>query len=85
MESNWRWNVWNLGLTTFPVDLVAELRTPIPPWTHVGAAFGKPTVIYWLIRNLSPISGILPYGGEVRFNLGGLPFPFGFDVLPDQT
>lgn len=83
MESEWRRNVWEYGLTQLQVPLIATLRTPTDAVaiyqkyrTPSGNGFG------YVYPN--------PFGYETYGYILGpgthfseLPFPYGIDVLPD--
>lgn len=92
MESNWRFNVWEVGWANSQITLVAELRTPIP------LSFPPGAFVYYVARGftgsgparyeLVPGQQIgLPQNGWVLLGptIDNRPFPFGYDVLPDRT
>lgn len=87
MESNWRFNVWDLGITSTTVELIARLREPND---FVG---GVVTGAYISKMPESPNAGVVwfLYQGSSFLNAGGIVlapnpkpnFPFGWDVLED--
>lgn len=92
MESNWRWNVWDIGWSDSSFELVGELRTPIPitfpPGVfafYVGVRpriFGLPYAQFVRGSDIgAPFSGWVP----LFTNTPVQPFPGPFDVLPDRT
>lgn len=85
MESNWRWEVANQGLTGYtagpglpPVKLCARL--------YEGIGYTD-WIVDWRIPNAGwyvriPDDNSTPYTYGVIFGLSG-PFPFGLPVPPD--
>lgn len=83
MESNWRWNIWQYGVTGLFIRLVATLRTPsiYGEAIFVGGPFAPQGTYRFLRRVSTPVDqGYLP-DGPAFVNPG--KFPFGFDVFPD--
>lgn len=81
MESNWRFNVWELGFSGSTIRLAARLRGyPFPIWVTLiepdvntrwqGFILGFDPTFGWqsVLSNLDPVG----------------PFPFGYDVDPDS-
>lgn len=79
MESNWRYNVWDVGMIYSGYELYARLVPPFPPgWAIVKTGVGPNG---GLIVTTAP--GQLP---EVitDFTVGPASrFPYGFPVEPD--
>lgn len=81
MESNWRWNVFNVGLAGSDFLLVA--RRP-PPIVFEGYGWLK-NEGYWQIVRLSLVPGQVPVEiGYYTFEPGEVHFPWILDVEPDN-
>lgn len=87
MESNWRWNVFDLGVGYPGISLVAHFHTlptgfAEPPPLYLAGIRSGPTVFYQYLQTSNPdfppvavfTSGLLPTSAR---------FPFGFNVDPD--
>lgn len=85
MESNWRLNVWQYGLSLTGIRLVGIFPTPTGRWIGITDDPLWPTNRYGLL--LSPTPGIPDAPYLVLFGgFSEIPhFPYGFDVLPDAN
>jgi hypothetical protein len=82
LESNWRWNVWDFGLSPIPERLAA--RFVDDPNTAMGAREkpGDPTMHAWY--NRSVVTG---FWSDMGYRLKANPgknFPYGWAVEPDH-
>lgn len=80
MESNWRWNVPDLGFSGGPWRLIARLDTPISGFTYALQGYEGQTVA--VVGNPRILADEL----HMEFLILGethLPFPYGLAVEPD--
>jgi len=77
LESNWRFNLWEYGMSHSVFKLIARTTTQNPPLL-IGALHGDPL---FFLTAFVPAPGQLPV-----FNMSGSsakPFPYGIPVEPD--
>lgn len=77
MESNWRWNVWDLGLWGGPYTLIARLNAP----TFYPTYLAQSTVPGFWFQFVITAPGQLPSN---VIGVASFPsFPGGYPVFPD--
>lgn len=85
MESEWRLNVWKYGLEFVGRGLIATLRTPFLGAVAICALLRTPVgSTYGFV---TPAIDFNTFGWQVAMpgNFTLLPFPYGWDVLPDHA
>lgn len=80
MESNWRFNVWDLGESYSEFDLIASLVQP-SPWAWVARLHNYPGGRYGAVRSV-PGRGYSPYWDYFTVE-PYMRFPWGLHVDPD--
>jgi len=79
-ESNWRWNVFELGLAPHLVQLAARINAGIYTGFYVvNTPNGIGTVSAWLPASSGDVNGFTTNTGRPMVG----PFPYGFSVDPD--
>lgn len=86
MESNWRLNIWGLGMTTVQAKLIARLRNPLGFFTHIGSfEFDIPGLYRYVFDGDLIFPGTdAPWLFNSTPTVGEPTFPGGFDVFPDS-
>lgn len=86
MESNWRFNVWELGMTTMEAKLIARLREPFGFFTHIGSfTFDNPIVYHYIFDGALVFQNPdMPWLFNPNGTISTAPFPGTFDVFPDR-
>jgi len=81
VESNWRWNVWEMGWSSSPIRLLARLN--VTPDIAIGKWIGPlgPLVAY---LNYVPILDEWILSAVQTLPFPGAHFPYGYDVEPDH-
>lgn len=89
MESKWRLNVWELGLVGLSGRLYARLLNTLPNlFVTPGYPRSSPTAL--IMQLFIPPSGLaesqiqMGFFDGVKPNGPGSPFPYGFNVEPDD-
>jgi hypothetical protein len=80
LESNWRWNVWEMGLDPRVVGLAARLL-PFP--TAFGIGVWTPNHAYAVQLSVNPSTGFWEPGAPFQAPWMIGHFPWGLNVLPD--
>lgn len=84
MESNWRFNVWDLGFTGSQYRLIARLDTPVFGYEYLLNSFeGQTVAVVGTPFEFEPSQQ-----WAMQFTIlgdTGLHFPYGFEVEPDRA
>lgn len=80
MESNWRWNVWDLGVDPLVSSLIG--RDSMFPNLFAYGNYLPNTLFYMPYFNLGPGLGWVP-GSPSGIAPRPPHFPYGINVLPD--
>lgn len=81
MESNWRMNVWIMGIDDPDTTLVASEPGTVPP-SWVSNTPGPPTLV--AVWEVDPGTGVTVLTRWKEKPRPDLNFPYGLEVVPDS-